>query len=47
MNQLNLCVWMLVLFRTKTILEHVLNVLSIEHIAILVKPQFECMDHKP
>ena len=26
----------------KTILEHVLNVLSIGHIAILVKPQFEC-----
>ena len=26
----------------KTILEHVLRVLSIRHIAILVKPQFEC-----
>lgn len=26
----------------KTILEHILRVLSIRHIAILVKPQFEC-----
>ena len=26
----------------KTILKHVLHVLSISHIAILVKPQFEC-----